>query len=618
MARLPQPGSDDGNWGNILNDYLSQTHNIDGTLKANTVGASQIQDNQITSSKIVNATITQAKLDSTLSDKIDAAAAGGGSTTIADGSITTAKLADGAITSAKIADGTIIDADISTSAAIAQSKISGLTAALSGKEPTVIAGTTSQYYRGDKSWQTLDKTAVGLANVDNTSDANKPVSTATQTALSTKADDIAVVHLAGAETITGNKTFSGTTIVPTPSAPTHAATKGYVDGVASSGGTPDADGTTKGIIQLTGDLTGTATNPVIATGAITSAKIADGTVVDGDINASAAISQSKISNLVSDLAAKASSASVAAKADDSAVVHLTGSETITGNKTFSGTTIVATPSAPTHAATKAYVDTAASSATVPDADSTTKGKIQLAGDLSGTAASPTVPALANKADTSAVLLKASNLSDVSSVSTARTNLGLGTAATRDFPASGDATTSQVVYGTDTRLTNQRTPSDTSVTTAKLADGAVTGAKVAASLKPSGTAATTDEALRALGTTAGTAAAGNDARLNGDLTVVERTAGSYTLGLSDNGTVQLIESASATVVSVPTNASVAFPVGTTIELVRWGSGGLTVAAVNSGTTTIGQSNNLYSVASRYGSAFLVKVRTDSWALTGDLG
>ena len=56
-------------------------------------------------------------------------------------------------------------------------------AALDGKEPTITAGLSSQYYRGDKTWQTLDKTAVGLANVDTTSDANKPVSTAQQTAL---------------------------------------------------------------------------------------------------------------------------------------------------------------------------------------------------------------------------------------------------------------------------------------------------------------------------------------------------------------------------------------------------------------------------------------------------
>ncbi len=58
----------------------------------------------------------------------------------------------------------------------------------SSKENAITAGTTAQYWRGDKSFQTLDKNAVGLANVDNTSDANKPVSTAQQTALDLKAN----------------------------------------------------------------------------------------------------------------------------------------------------------------------------------------------------------------------------------------------------------------------------------------------------------------------------------------------------------------------------------------------------------------------------------------------
>jgi len=44
---------------------------------------------------------------------------------------------------------------------------SGVQSQLGGKEPTLTAGTSAQYYRGDKSWQTLDKTAVGLGNVDN-------------------------------------------------------------------------------------------------------------------------------------------------------------------------------------------------------------------------------------------------------------------------------------------------------------------------------------------------------------------------------------------------------------------------------------------------------------------
>ena len=42
MARLPQPGSDKGTWGNVLNEYLSEAHNGDGTLK------------DISQSKIIN------------------------------------------------------------------------------------------------------------------------------------------------------------------------------------------------------------------------------------------------------------------------------------------------------------------------------------------------------------------------------------------------------------------------------------------------------------------------------------------------------------------------------------------------------------------------------------
>lgn len=37
MARLPVVGSDDGTWGNLLNDFLDVAHNTDGTLKASAV-----------------------------------------------------------------------------------------------------------------------------------------------------------------------------------------------------------------------------------------------------------------------------------------------------------------------------------------------------------------------------------------------------------------------------------------------------------------------------------------------------------------------------------------------------------------------------------------------------
>lgn len=81
-------------------------------------------------------------------------------------------------------------------------------AALNFKEPTIAAGAAAQYWRGDKSWQTLDKTAAGLANVDDTSDANKPVSTAQQTALNGKAS------LASITTIATN---AAATVTPTAS-----------------------------------------------------------------------------------------------------------------------------------------------------------------------------------------------------------------------------------------------------------------------------------------------------------------------------------------------------------------------------------------------------------------
>lgn len=71
---------------------------------------------------------------------------------------------------------------------------------------------------------TLVKADVGLSNVDNTSDANKPISTATQTALNGK------VNNTGDETIAGVKTFSSSPIVPNPTTSGQAMNKGTADG----------------------------------------------------------------------------------------------------------------------------------------------------------------------------------------------------------------------------------------------------------------------------------------------------------------------------------------------------------------------------------------------------
>jgi hypothetical protein len=57
--------------------------------------------------------------------------------------------------------GTVTNNEVSATANIAQSKIANLSTDLAGKEPTVTAaGNTTTYYRGDKSWQTLNTTIV--------------------------------------------------------------------------------------------------------------------------------------------------------------------------------------------------------------------------------------------------------------------------------------------------------------------------------------------------------------------------------------------------------------------------------------------------------------------------
>lgn len=56
MARLPVPGGDTGQWGDILNEYLSMSHASDGSLKSGSVVAA-IPDNSIAASKLQQAYI---------------------------------------------------------------------------------------------------------------------------------------------------------------------------------------------------------------------------------------------------------------------------------------------------------------------------------------------------------------------------------------------------------------------------------------------------------------------------------------------------------------------------------------------------------------------------------
>ena len=175
MARLPTPGGDDGTWGQILNDFLSVAHDADGSLKA-AILASKANDSAVVHTSGAETVAGIKTFSSSPVVPTPTAPTQAANKTYVDG-----------VASAGAPDATPSTKGILQLAGdLAGTAAAPTVPGLAAKEPTITAGTTSQYYRGDKTFQTLDKTAVGLANIDNTSDANKPVSTATTTALAAK------------------------------------------------------------------------------------------------------------------------------------------------------------------------------------------------------------------------------------------------------------------------------------------------------------------------------------------------------------------------------------------------------------------------------------------------
>jgi len=123
----------------------------------------------------------------------------------------------------------------------------------------------------------ITKSMIGLGNVDNTTDAAKPISTATQTALDLKAP-------------LASPTFTGTV---------SGITKSMV-GLGNVDNTTDAGKPVSTATQTALDLKAPLFSPtftgtvVLPLGTVTSSMILDGTILDADINASAAIALSKL------------------------------------------------------------------------------------------------------------------------------------------------------------------------------------------------------------------------------------------------------------------------------------------------------------------------------------
>jgi len=95
---------------------------------------------------------------------------------------------------------------------------------------------------------------------------------------------------------------------------------------------------------------------------------------------------------------------------------------------------------------------------------------------------------------------------------------------------------------------------------------------------------------------------------------------YTVVLGNAYQLVTMNNASANNFQIPTNASVAFPVGTIINVLQIGAGQTTIQAVSSGTTTInstGATATAPKLRARYSAASCIKSATDTWYVVGDI-
>ena len=102
------------------------------------------------------------------------------------------------------------------------------------------------------------------------------------------------------------------------------------------------------------------------------------------------------------------------------------------------------------------------------------------------------------------------------------------------------------------------------------------------------------------------------------TLNAQTGTTYTAVSNDQyQTLVTMSNASANAFKIPTNASVAFAVGTVITVLNIGAGTCTISAVTSGTTTVlsGGSTPAAPTLLQYKSAACIKTGTDTWIIVG---
>ena len=111
-----------------------------------------------------------------------------------------------------------------------------------------------------------------------------------------------------------------------------------------------------------------------------------------------------------------------------------------------------------------------------------------------------------------------------------------------------------------------------------------------------------------------------ATVNGLVTFTVNTAqiADYTAVLADQyQTLTPMNKATAIAFKIPTNASVAFPVGTALTVLNIGAGTCTISAVTSGTTTVLSAGAVAAspTLAQYKTAVCIKTATDTWYVVG---
>ena len=104
------------------------------------------------------------------------------------------------------------------------------------------------------------------------------------------------------------------------------------------------------------------------------------------------------------------------------------------------------------------------------------------------------------------------------------------------------------------------------------------------------------------------------------TVGTANTADYTAVSADQYQVlEIMNKATAIAFKIPTNASVAFPIGTCITVLNIGAGVCTISAVTSGTTTVLSAGSTAAAPTlaQYKSAACIKTGTDAWYVVGSI-